>query len=344
MDFAIQQASTMTWQVNPQQPPPPPQNPYFQNNNNNQFLAPPAPLSAAFPEPQKLDLTRPLADQRPVLKRSRLRRDFTPNRDRIDYSHISDHKERRRLRSQDNARLYRDREKQKILDLENSIEGLMQDNSRLTIQNTTLKYKFEVLRSHVEKQKEDRRLNLASKRQAFEDSTQIRDNGNDTICSSYCNSTVDNFKNFASDRIGINDNSEICAVLNAEEKNNKSSLRLEDSSEEKEEVQLNSSKKRNHKNLTLSINDSNKTASSGTSQQTVINLQQEHSVESVVYSPKTVHGSFDSNLKLPLSGYVSAEPSPADEILQKPINSINNNFGYNMQQVKNNNNNQHFTF
>ena len=128
----------------------------------------------------------------------------------------------------------------------------MQDNSRLTIQNTTLKYKFEVLKSHIEKQKEV--VNLASKRQAFEDSTQIRDetleNSLRTAESSYCNSTVDNFKNFASDRIGINDNSEICAVLNAEEVN-KTSLRLEDSSEEK--VQLNTSKKRNHKNLTLSI-------------------------------------------------------------------------------------------
>ena len=84
----------------------------------------------------------------------------------------------------------------------------------------------------------------------------------------------------------------------------------------------------------------------------MINLKSSHSIESVVYSPKTVQGSFDSTItqnkqNTPLSCYASAEPSPADDILQqKQINQHNinnNNFGFNMQQVKNNNN-QHFTF
>ena len=84
----------------------------------------------------------------------------------------------------------------------------------------------------------------------------------------------------------------------------------------------------------------------------MINLKSSHSIESVVYSPKTVQGSFDSTItqnkqNTPLSCYGSAEPSPADEILQKQQDASNqhniNNFGFNMQQVKNNNN-QHFTF
>lgn len=98
---------------------------------------------------KKIDLTKPLRDQRPVLKRSRLRREFEPHRDRAEFGDVEDVKDRRRLRSTDNARLYRDREKQKMIDLEEDIEQLKSVNSRLTIQNTTLKYKFDVLQRYI---------------------------------------------------------------------------------------------------------------------------------------------------------------------------------------------------
>jgi len=99
---------------------------------------------------KKIDLTKPLREQRPVLRRSRLRREFQPHRDRTEFNDISDTRERRRMRSTDNARLYRDREKQRMIDLEESIEFLKKHNSRLTIQNTTLKYKFSALQNYIE--------------------------------------------------------------------------------------------------------------------------------------------------------------------------------------------------
>lgn len=423
MDYAIQQAASMTWQVNAQNTMPIQQNfqkfqtmpnttqltqnPYSNqinshqlnsgqlnsnqlnsNQMNHQFSQfhrqiSPAQLSDGstgqispdqfssqitnkfYPEPQQLDLSRPLADQRPVLKRSRLRRDFMPDRDRIDYSHVSDNKERRRLRSQDNARLYRDREKQKIMDLESSIEFLMQNNSRLTIQNTTLKYKFEVLKAHIEKARENKFQPFASKRQAFDDSTQIREDGLDNtqqslrIAESSMDRTMDTtaevgFNQYSRDRIGFNDHSEICAVVDATEKpENKKTGEVEPTSFNYEwqnsgegDKRCNVGKKRNHKNLSLLINDSNKTASSTSSQQTVVDalLQNNRTGTSDLTAPDTgieahigkpVHTSskimFDPNQKTP-SCYGSAEPSPADEILQKPELIGQGIGGFSMQQ------------
>jgi len=120
-----------------------------------------------------LDFSKSLKDQRPVLKKSRLRRSFEPHRDRIDFSHVQCAKERRRLRSQDNARLYRDREKQRIIDLENSIEQLREEQSRLTIKNTTLDYKYNSLLKYVNQSTPD--LNgTQCVNQVLEETTQIR--------------------------------------------------------------------------------------------------------------------------------------------------------------------------
>jgi hypothetical protein len=274
-----------------------------------------------------------------------------PDRDRIDYSHVSDNKERRRLRSQDNARLYRDREKQKIMDLETSIEFLMQNNSRLTIQNTTLKYKFEVLKAHIEEARKNKFDQFGGKRQVFDDSTQIREDPDNTqqslrIAESSMDRTMDTtaeasgFNQYSRDRIGLNDDSEICAVIHDEKPGNKktgevepTSLGYEWQNSGMDDKRGNVGKKRNHKNLSLHINDSNKTASSTSSQQTVVDallINNRTSTSGILTPPDTgieaqigqpVHTSskimFDPNQKTP-SCYGSAEPSPADEILQKP--------------------------
>jgi len=120
--------------------------PAFENDKAEPFVL--APLYD-----KRIDLTKPLKDQRPVLRRSRLRREFDPHRDRSDYNEVDDAKVRRRMRSTDNARLYRDREKQRMIDLEDSIEHLKTVNSRLTIHNTTLKYKLDVLTNYIKKNK-----------------------------------------------------------------------------------------------------------------------------------------------------------------------------------------------
>ena len=165
-----------------------------------------------------------------------------------------------------------DREKQKIMDLESSIEFLMQNNSRLTIQNTTLKYKFEVLKAHIEKARENKFQPFASKRQAFDDSTQIREDGLDNtqqslrIVESSMDRTMDTtaevgFNQYSRDRIGFNDHSEICAVVDATEKpENKKTGEVEPTSFNYEwqnsgegDKRCNVGKKRNHKNLSLLI-------------------------------------------------------------------------------------------
>ena len=66
-------------------------------------------------QPQALKFSRP------SMRKNKLKRVYDPFRDRQDFSHITDLKERRRLRSKDNARLYRDKEKFRISQLENGV-------------------------------------------------------------------------------------------------------------------------------------------------------------------------------------------------------------------------------
>ena len=114
------------------------------------------------PEPVKnsmnVDLSKPLADQRPILRKTRLKRAFEPDRVRNDYSHIKDPKERRRLKSLDNARLHRDRERKRITDMESAIEETNLLNNNLILENSNLKFKFETLKNFLDERNENQAL------------------------------------------------------------------------------------------------------------------------------------------------------------------------------------------
>lgn len=88
---------------------------------------------------------------RPAMRRNKLKRQFNPFRDRIDYSHISCPKERRRLRSLDNARLYRDKEKQRIMTLEGGIEYFHDHNTRLHDNNKLIEESIKILEEYLSK-------------------------------------------------------------------------------------------------------------------------------------------------------------------------------------------------
>jgi hypothetical protein len=87
-------------------------------------------------------------------KSSRLKRKFDPHRDRHDYSYVADPKQRRRLRSIDNARLYRDREKQYIIDLQNKNEELTKSVSAFKCENALIADKMRLLESYIQNRKD----------------------------------------------------------------------------------------------------------------------------------------------------------------------------------------------
>jgi len=89
---------------------------------------------------------------RPAMRRNKLKREFNPFRERIDYSHVKCPKERRRLRSLDNARLYRDKEKQRIMTLESGIEYFHDHNTRLFENNQRLEKSIALLQKYLAQQ------------------------------------------------------------------------------------------------------------------------------------------------------------------------------------------------
>lgn len=64
-----------------------------------------------------------------------------------------------------------------IVDLEADLEMLKSVNSELTITNTTLTYKFEILKKYVEENRQSS-VPLASQRQILDESTQLRESNN----------------------------------------------------------------------------------------------------------------------------------------------------------------------
>ena len=112
------------------------------NSNPN-----PSPLPTA--SNQQNQNIRPEAPKfsRPSMRKNKLKRVYDPFRDRQDFSHITDLKERRRLRSKDNARLYRDKEKFRISQLENGVGYFTDMNAKLVKQNDDLQRAICILNS-----------------------------------------------------------------------------------------------------------------------------------------------------------------------------------------------------
>lgn len=244
-------------------------------------------LNEPFTAPKPLDFSKSLKDQRPVLKKSRLRRQFDPHRDRLDFSHVACPKERRRLRSQDNARLYRDREKQRIIDLEVNIEALKKQNSRLTIESTTLQYKFELLEKYLAQVREvDAQKKLD---QILEESTCPRDDFHDNTTQS-----------LRIDEASLN-NLECVATIGAG-----GEIHLSRNSQSSQDSK---SKNRNHKNLSIDLSKSSVNTVIENSNVNVTGI-------SNIGEPSASSSAIGEDLKTP-SCYGSAEPSPAFTPLDK---------------------------
>lgn len=134
----------------------------YQEDNLNNFSPPASEFQMPLSRPpvskristSPVNLDKPKFS-RPAMRRNKLKRDFQPFRDRVDYSHIKCPKERRRLRSLDNARLYRDKEKQRIMTLEGGIEYFHDHNTRLQENNIALEKAISLLEEYMSKQAEE---------------------------------------------------------------------------------------------------------------------------------------------------------------------------------------------
>lgn len=225
-----------------------------------------------------LDLTKPIADQRPVLRRTKLKRAFEPHRARVEYSHIACPKERRRLRSLDNAKLYRDREKQRIMDLENQLQDLQNKHTTLLANSLKLKTSYDTLEQYLN-QNYPQIENRLKEDALLEETTQA-----------------------AADQTGLTSYSNQSQVAYGNEKR---AMQILQNSNQSSSHSSNQS--RNKLNLKLDL-----TASSNSSSKTVINVLDDSDMTSIG-APRMHSSAIEPSPALTTpSNYGSAGPSPAD--------------------------------